>query len=81
MGESADFVLSVCTGVALLGKAGLLLEGMVVTTHHLAFDRVRPACPNVKFCKCRRFIDNGKVLTSAGLSSCLYVARILIESP
>lgn len=66
MAAKTQYVISVCTGVALLGKAGLI-DGMIVTTHHRAYDRVRPDCPNSKFCTCRRFIDNGKVLTSAGL--------------
>jgi len=69
VGSGADFVLSVCTGVSLLGKAGLLKEGSIATTHHACFDLVRPDCPGVKFCKCRRFIDSGKVLTSAGISA------------
>lgn len=57
--------MSVCTGVSLLGKCGFV-DGLTVTTHHLAYDRVAPDCPKTKFCKCRRFIDHGHVLTSAG---------------
>ena len=33
--EAAELVLSVCTGALLLGKAGLL-DGLDLTTHHVA---------------------------------------------
>ncbi|XP_021949607.2 isonitrile hydratase-like protein xanA [Folsomia candida] len=76
---SAEFVLSVCTGVQLLGKAGLL-DGMTVTTHHLCFELVRPDCPTTtKFCKCRRFVDNDKVLTSAGISAGIDLSFHLVK--
>ena len=38
--ESAELVLSVCTGALLLGKAGLL-DGLEATTHHVAYDLLR----------------------------------------
>ena len=38
--ESAELVMSVCTGALLLGKAGLL-DGLEATTHHAAFDILR----------------------------------------
>jgi len=63
-----DYLLSVCTGVALLGKAGLL-DNLDITTHRKAFDFVQSNCPNSRLCKCRRFTDNERVMTSAGISA------------
>jgi len=63
--QDAQFLLSVCSGVSLLGKCGFL-DGMIVTTHRTIFDLVQLDCPKSKLCKCQRFTDNGKFLTSAG---------------
>jgi len=62
---SVNNVLSVCSGVSLLGKCGFI-DGMTVTTHRMCFDFVQLDCPNSKLCKCQRFTDNGKFLSSAG---------------
>jgi len=66
--ESAELVLSVCTGALLLAKAGLL-EGCEATTHHLAIDLLRKVAPEITVHADRRFVDNGKVVTSAGVAA------------
>ena len=66
--ESAELVLSVCTGSLLLAKAGLL-EGLSATTHHMALDLLRDAAPNTTICDERRVVDNGRVITSAGVAA------------
>lgn len=63
-----ELVLSVCTGSLLLAKAGLL-DGLSATTHHLALDLLREVGPNVKVRDDTRVIDNGRVVTSAGVAS------------
>lgn len=77
----AELVLSVCTGALLLGKAGLL-DGLEVTTHHSAFDLLRSVVPACIVREDRRFTDNGRVITSAGISAGIdmslhVVARLL----
>lgn len=64
----AEMVLSVCTGALLLGKAGLL-DGLVATTYHTAFDSLRDVAPNTEQRPGERWVDNGKVITSAGVSA------------
>lgn len=81
--KPAELVLSVCTGALLLANAGLL-DGLAATTHHGAFDLLREAAPQTEVREGERFVDNGKVITSAGISagidmSLYVVARLLGE--
>jgi len=62
-----EYLLSVCTGVAILGKAGLL-DNLDVTTHWQLFELANEYSPNSKLWRGRRLTDNGRVLTSAGNS-------------
>ena len=66
--QSAERVLSVCTGALLLGKAGLL-DGLSATTHHGAFDLLREMAPRTTVLDDRRVVDNGRVITSAGIAA------------
>jgi transcriptional regulator GlxA family with amidase domain len=66
--RSAELVMSVCTGALLLAKAGLL-DGLRVTTHYAALDLLRELAPAATVDPTRRFHDNGKILTSAGISA------------
>ena len=66
--QSAELVLSVCTGALLLGKAGLL-DGLDATTHHGAFDVLRQTVPTATVHEHRRFVDNGRIITSAGIAA------------
>jgi putative intracellular protease/amidase len=65
--KDAGYVMSVCTGAFLLGKAGLL-DGQTATTVHGMIDDLREF-PNTKVVYDRRYVDNGKIITTAGLSS------------
>lgn len=82
--EQAELVLSVCTGALLLAKAGLL-EGLQITTHHFAFEELRDVAPSSsKILEGVRYVDNGKVILSAGVSagidmSLYVVSRLLGE--
>lgn len=66
--SSAELVLSVCTGALLLAKAGLL-DGLEATTHHGAIDLLRELAPNTTVHSDRRFVDNGRVICSAGIAA------------
>ena len=61
-------VLSVCTGAFLMSKAGLL-DGLTVTTYHGAIDQLVAATPRAKVVRDQRFVDSGKIVVTAGLSS------------
>jgi transcriptional regulator GlxA family with amidase domain len=64
----AHHVLSVCTGSFILGGTGLL-DGRSATTFHSAFDTMARQFPKVKVVSDQRWVDSGKVVTSAGLAS------------
>jgi transcriptional regulator GlxA family with amidase domain len=66
--ESAEAILSVCTGALLLARAGLL-DGLDATTHHVAFDELSQASPSIRVLRGARFVDNGRIVTSAGISA------------
>lgn len=76
--EGADKVLSVCTGALLLAKAGLL-NGLKSTTHHSAFDLLGELEPQTEVVRDVRFVDNGKVITAAGISAGIDMSLQVIE--
>ncbi|HEX8807140.1 MAG TPA: DJ-1/PfpI family protein, partial [Candidatus Aquilonibacter sp.] len=66
--KNADLMMSVCTGAFVLAEAGLL-DGHSATTHHSAFATLAMKYPNVTVKRGVRFVDNGRIATSAGLSA------------
>jgi transcriptional regulator GlxA family with amidase domain len=64
----AEIVMSVCTGAALLARAGLL-DGMPATTNKRAFDWVVTQGPRVEWKRRARWVDAGKFVTSSGVSA------------
>lgn len=66
--KDAEVVMSVCNGAFILARAGLL-DGLQATTTAGLIPMLRKAAPNTKVVDDRRFVDNGKIITTAGLSS------------
>jgi transcriptional regulator GlxA family with amidase domain len=76
--QSAELVLSVCTGALLLAKAGLL-DGLSATTHHGALDLLRETAPQAKVLDDQRVVDNGRVITSAGIAAGIDMSLHVVE--
>jgi transcriptional regulator GlxA family with amidase domain len=74
----ADYVYSNCTGAFLLAKTGLL-DGLPATTHHDFFDSFEKQFPKVKLVRTARYVDNGKIITSGGLTSGIDGALHLVD--
>jgi transcriptional regulator GlxA family with amidase domain len=73
-----ELIASVCTGAFLLGKAGLL-EGKRATTHWMDIDRLEREFPNVKVERNCKFIDEGSIITSGGMSAGINMSFHLIN--
>ncbi|RYE01676.1 MAG: YHS domain-containing protein [Sphingobacteriaceae bacterium] len=66
--HKTQLIMSVCTGAEILGKAGLL-ENKSATTHQSALDTLQSLYKNTRFVKDVRFVEDGKLLTTAGVSA------------
>lgn len=73
---SAELTTSVCTGSFLLERAGLL-AGKRATTHWASIDRFR-ALGSVQVVDDARVVDEGAVITSAGVSSGIDMALYVV---
>lgn len=76
--ETAELVLSVCTGSLILAKAGLL-DGMSSTTHWKAIDQLKEAAPKTRVVDDQRWVDNGRIVCSAGVSAGIDMSLYVIE--
>jgi transcriptional regulator GlxA family with amidase domain len=63
-----ETLTSVCTGSMLLGFAGLL-NGLHATTHWRSLDWMRESFPTVTVEYHKHVVEDGRVLTSAGISA------------
>ncbi len=63
-----ETLTSVCTGSMLLGFAGLL-NGLHATTHWRSLDWMRDSFPTVTVEYKKHVVEDGRVLTSAGISA------------
>lgn len=66
--EAAEFVLTVCTGAALLARTGLL-GNRRATTNKMAFDWVAGQDKDVRWIRRARWVNDGKFYTSSGVSA------------
>ena len=65
---ASDATLTVCTGAFPLAKAGVF-DGLEITTFYGAVESLRAIAPKAKVTHGRRFVDNGKYITTAGVSA------------
>jgi len=66
--KHADHIFSVCSGAFALGHAGLL-DGQTATTFHSRIEELRIAFPKTNVLSGVRFVDNGRIMTTAGISA------------
>jgi transcriptional regulator GlxA family with amidase domain len=76
--EASKITMSVCSGARLLGKLGLL-DNTDVTTHHEVIEHLQEIAPLARIKENIRFIDNGKLMTSAGISAGIDLAFHVVE--
>lgn len=66
MDARAEYTTSVCTGALLLEKAGIL-QGLRATTHWGSISELKAT--GTETIENTRFVDNGRVITSSGVSA------------
>ena len=65
---AAELVLSICTGSALLAKAGLL-DGRRATSNKQFFDLARQQGPKTEWIAEARWVRDGRFVTASGVSA------------
>ncbi|MDT7712239.1 MAG: hypothetical protein QOG46_928 [Pseudonocardiales bacterium] len=76
--DEAPLVASVCTGSLVFAAAGLL-SGRPATTHWAATNELAALDPTVAIEADARFVDDGDIVTSAGVSAGIDMALHLVR--
>jgi transcriptional regulator GlxA family with amidase domain len=76
--ETAEITMSVCSGSAILAKAGLL-DGRRATSNKQYFQVAVAQGPKVEWIKKARWVDDGNMVTSSGVSAGIDMALHVIE--
>ena len=66
--KDSAILMSVCTGAFILAKAGLL-DGREATTWYGKVEDLKKAAPKTKIHAGTRYVDNGQIITTAGVSA------------
>ena len=78
-GKAVETLTSVCTGAMLLGQAGLL-DGRRATTHWRSLLWMRESFPTVTVEEKLHVVEDGHVLTAAGISAGIDMAlRVVVR--
>lgn len=76
--QTTRILASVCTGALLLAQAGVL-DGLEATTHWEDLDALRRLRPAVRVRDGVRWVDQGAVVTSAGISAGIDMSLHLVQ--
>jgi transcriptional regulator GlxA family with amidase domain len=72
-------VIAVCAGARVLANAGLL-DGRRATTHWYYLDGLLKKHPTVEYVADRRFVVDGRVVTTTGITASIPLSLTLIEA-
>lgn len=75
---AAKHTLSVCNGAVIMADTGLL-DGLSATATDGWIPRMRKAYPKIHIVNDQRYVDNGKIITTAGLSAGIDGALHVLE--
>ncbi|HEU5433424.1 MAG TPA: DJ-1/PfpI family protein [Thermomicrobiales bacterium] len=75
--RAAALTTSVCTGAFLLAAAGLL-DGRAATTHWASIERMRGAHPAIDVRADARYVDEGPIVSAAGVSAGVDMALYVV---
>lgn len=70
-------IFSVCTGAFILAEAGLLMN-LKATTHWMELSRLKREYPQIEVIDHAKYVDEGKVVTSGGISSGIHASLYIV---
>ncbi|MFO7657013.1 MAG: DJ-1/PfpI family protein [Bacteroidales bacterium] len=76
--EKLEITFSVCSGARVLARLGLL-DNSEFATHHLVIDDVLSIASGARINTEKRFVDNGRIMTAAGISAGIDLALYILE--
>jgi transcriptional regulator GlxA family with amidase domain len=76
--QSVDTIASVCTGAFLLAQAKVITDH-TVTTHWEDISDLRNHFPDLKVIEDIRWVDEGRIITSAGISAGIDMSLHLVS--
>jgi transcriptional regulator GlxA family with amidase domain len=72
-------IVGICDGVRTVANAGLL-EGRAATTHWRTIDAMARRHPGTRWTRNTRYIADGKVITTSGVSASIPISLALVEA-
>jgi len=76
--KKVDILASVCTGALLLAECGIL-RNKKATTHWMDLDRLESDYPDIDVIRNVKYVDEGKILTSGGISAGINMSFYIIK--
>ncbi|KAF9425429.1 hypothetical protein BGZ94_007532 [Podila epigama] len=76
--NASTWTMSVCTGAGILAKTGLI-DGYAATTNKAVFEWPVSQGPNVNWVKRARWVQDGKFVTSSGVSAGIDAALFIVS--
>ncbi|MDN5064067.1 DJ-1/PfpI family protein [Aliarcobacter butzleri] len=76
--KEVELLTSVCTGSLILASAKLL-DGVNATTHRKSLQRMEDEFKNVKVCKDKHYVEDGNIISSAGISAGIDMALYIVK--
>lgn len=76
--DKVKILASVCTGAFLLAECGLL-DHKSATTHWMDLDRMKDEYPKINVIDHIKFVDEGSIITSGGISAGINMSFHIIK--
>ncbi|HYE67591.1 MAG TPA: DJ-1/PfpI family protein [Anaerovoracaceae bacterium] len=76
--RTSKITMSVCSGARILGKLGLL-DNVESITHHEVIEELSSIAPNTRIASGKRYVDNGSIMTSGGISAGIDLSLHVVE--
>lgn len=76
--DKVKILASVCTGAFLLAESGIL-DNKSATTHWMDIDRLEKEYPKIRIIKNLKFVDEGNIITSGGISAGINMSFHIIK--